>query len=114
MRLADVQLATRDGAVIARVTGEIDMSNAAEIDTALTDSTSNDSLGVVLDLSDADYLDSAGIQLIFRLADALRARGQALRLVVPSSSPVDDALRLAGIKNRVESAETVDDALAAL
>jgi anti-anti-sigma factor len=114
MRLADINFTTRDGAVIARVTGEIDISNAEEVSTAVTDAAPNEALGVVLDLTDVAYLDSAGIQLIYRLTQDLTARGQSLRLVIPDVSPVDDALRLAGIKDRIEVADAVDDAVAAL
>ena len=45
MTLADVQITVRDGAVIARVTGEIDMSNAGDLRTAIPDATPIDALG---------------------------------------------------------------------
>ncbi len=114
MRLADVQLTVGQEAVVARLTGEIDMSNAAELRTVITDATPNTVLGVVLDLSDVDYIDSAGIQLLYRLGESLRARGQALRLVIPTGSTVEATLRLAGIGRHVDVVEAVDDGLAAL
>jgi anti-sigma B factor antagonist len=114
MRIADVQFTTRDDAVIARLIGEIDLSNAGELRRAITDATPNDALGVVLDLTDVDYIDSTGIHLLYRLGDSLRARGQALRLVIPRDSPVDDTLRLAGIKRHVDVVEEVEQGLRAL
>ena len=111
MRLADVDFTTRDQVLIAHVTGEVDLSNAEQLGTALTDTTVNELLGLVLDLSDVDYLDSAGIQLIYRLRESLRSRGQTLRLVIPSTSPVRYALKLAGLTSTIEMAETVDEAL---
>lgn len=73
------------------------MSNAAQLRDELNAATSNDALGLVLDLSDVDYLDSAGIHLIHRLRDGLRTHGQQLRLVIPRDSLVNDTLRLAGL-----------------
>jgi anti-anti-sigma factor len=67
--------------------------------------------GMVLDLTEVDYLDSAGIQLIYHLREGLRARGQALSLVIPPGSAVDDALRLAGVKGQAQTFEAIADAL---
>ena len=114
MRLADVQLSSRDGAVIARVTGEIDMSNAGELRTAITDATANDCLGVVLDLGEVDYVDSAGIHLLYRLGESLRNRGQTLRVVIPPESAASDALRLSGVSRHAEIVEGLDDGVRAV
>ncbi len=110
MRLADLHFSSREGHVIAIVVGEIDMSNAQELARALSDQTPNDAQGLVLDLSGIDYLDSAGIHLIYRLRESLRARGQRLAVVVPRESPVFDALRLAGIERHLNLLGTVDAA----
>jgi anti-sigma B factor antagonist len=110
MRLADLHFSERDGYVIADVVGEIDMSNAAEIARTLADETPNDAQGLVLNLSGIDYLDSAGIHLIYRLRESLRTRGLRLAVVVPRESPVFDALRLAGIERHLNVLETVDAA----
>ena len=45
--------------------------------------TPNEAQGVVLDLSGVDYLDSAGIYVIFGMRASLQARGQTLILVIP-------------------------------
>jgi anti-sigma B factor antagonist len=114
LSLADVQFTDRGQAVVAQVTGEVDLSNAESIRNAITDVTSNSSLAVVLDLSELDYLDSAGIQLIYQLREDLRARGQELRLVIPPGSPATDALRLAGVERHLETTAAVEDALRGL
>ena len=114
MRLADVTFTSHSGDLIAHITGEIDHSNADDLGNALAGSLSNQSRGLIVDLSDVDYLDSAGIQLIYRLRESLSARRQRLALVIPTKSPAHDALRLAGVAKHVESIETLDDALDAL
>ena len=100
--------------LVARLTGEIDMSNARDLRAAIAESTPSESLGVVLDLTDVDYIDSAGIHLLHRLGESLRARGQALRVVIPPGSPTSDALRLAGIKRHVDVVAEVDEGCRAL
>ncbi|MBV9801688.1 MAG: STAS domain-containing protein [Solirubrobacterales bacterium] len=111
MSLADVQLTLAPNAVVARITGEVDMSNAEEMGATVIGATPTDAQGVVLDLSDLDYLDSAGIYVIFGMRASLQARGQSLVLVIPSGSPVHDVLRLAGAERPGEMADSVADAL---
>jgi len=114
VRLVDVQFEFREGVVIARVLGEIDMSNTADLRSAITEATPTAAAGVVLDLSDVDYIDSAGIHLLYRLGEVLRNRGQALRVVVPPTSPTSDALRLAGVKRHVDVVGELDEGLRAV
>jgi anti-anti-sigma factor len=111
VQLADVEFEPNDHAVVARVTGEVDLSNAENLGSALLDSMPNREHGLILDLSAVAYLDSAGIQLIYQLRERLRTRGQGLRLVIPASSPSHDALRLAGLTQHVEMADSVEEAI---
>jgi anti-anti-sigma factor len=111
VRLADVEFSDRAGAVIARVTGEIDLANAEGLAGAIVEAIPNETHALVLDLTDVLYIDSAGIRLIYQLRERLRVRGQALRLVAPEASASHDALRLAGVASHVETIETVDQAL---
>jgi anti-anti-sigma factor len=114
VRLADVQLSFRERVLIAHVTGEIDISNAGELRIAITEATPNGAFGAVLDLSDVDYIDSAGIHLLYRLGESLRNRRQTLRIVVPAQSPTADALRLAGITRHVDVVEKLDEGVRAV
>ena len=111
MSLADVQITLAPSALIAHVTGEVDMSNAEEVGATVIGATPNEAQGVILDLSGVDYLDSAGIYVIYGMRASLQARGQTLILVIPSTSPVHDSLRLAGAERSGEIAEAVDEAL---
>jgi anti-anti-sigma factor len=112
--LADVQFDIHGSVLVSTVTGEVDLSNATQIGDAVGEATPNTAHGVVLDLSRVDYLDSAGIHLIYRLRQNLRARGQTLMLVIPADSPVQDSLRLAGVTQHLSIAPSVDESLVAL
>jgi anti-anti-sigma factor len=111
MSIADVRFETAGPAVVAHLLGEIDLSNAAPIGRAIHDEIPNQALVLVLDMSEVDYLDSAGIQLMYQLREDLRIRGQQLRLVVPPDSPAADTLRLTGLDSYLQRYETVEAAL---
>ncbi len=57
----------QDGAAILTVTGEIDMSNAS----VLIDALENTQGHVVVDMSGVEYLDSAGLAVLFGHADRI-------------------------------------------
>jgi anti-anti-sigma factor len=110
--LGDVQLELQDSVLVARLTGEVDLSNARGMEEAIAVATPNHTTTVVVDLSQLDYLDSAGIQLLYRLREQLQIRGQDLRLVLPAGSPAADALKLAGVMDQLKTSDTLQDALA--
>ena len=110
-RLTDIELSERDAAVIARLSGEVDNSNAVELQRALEQRVPPAALGLIVDLSNVDYLDSAGIELIFQLARRLRDRRQHLRLIVPPSSPVRRVLAICDVGSVAPLDEAIEEAL---
>jgi anti-sigma B factor antagonist len=112
--LADVHFETVDHVVIVRLEGEIDMSNASELGTAITARVPGDATAVVLDLGAVEYLDSAGIHTVFELRERLKRRGQEIRLVVTPDSLIATTLEYAGVAGTIGTAGSVQDALADL
>jgi anti-sigma B factor antagonist len=112
--LADVTFETLDGVVVARLEGEVDMSNAAELGAAITARVASDARGLVLDLGDVGYVDSAGIHVFFELRERLTRRGQEVRVVLAGDSPVATALGYAGVQRALGAATTVRDAIKGL
>lgn len=112
--LADLRFEQIGNVTVATLTGDIDMSNADDVAAALIRVLGNEVLALVIDLSDVDYFDSAGIHLVYHLRERLRVRGQALRLVVPGNSKVRDTLVLAALLDSVGADETLETALAAV
>jgi stage II sporulation protein AA (anti-sigma F factor antagonist) len=111
VRLADLEFEVRDRTAVARITGEIDLSNVGTIRDALREGMPNHGLALVVDLSAIEYLDSSGIQLIYRLREDLRVRGQDLVLVIPPQSAANAALRLAGVEHHITTRPTLEEAL---
>jgi anti-anti-sigma factor len=112
--LATLQMETHGETPVARIVGEIDSSNASDFATRLKDVLPNHALGLVVDLTQTEYLDSSGVHLIFDLADALRRRQQILQLVVPTDSFVGDVLGVVNVSGAAQVAPTLKDALDAL
>ena len=101
MKLAHLDFDDRGDSVVVTVSGEIDLSNANAVGVEIGRSTPNSALRVILDLSSLIYLDSAGIQFIYRLREQLGVRGQELELIVPERSPARAALTFAGITDLI-------------
>jgi anti-anti-sigma factor len=106
-----LDLAVEDDVVVARVTGALDVSNAEDLRRAVAGQLDGSAPGLVVDLSEVTYLDSAGIELLFDLARRLRTRRQRLGLVVPDPAPVRHVVQLANLASVGFVCETLDAAL---
>lgn len=111
--LARVAVERRGRAVVATLTGEVDLSNAATVEDAVTGAVDSVT-GLALDLGGLSYLDSAGLALLSRLAGRLAGTAGGLRLVVPPEAVVHRTLRISGLAAAIPVDDTVDAALAAL
>ena len=111
-RLTELEFQERDGLMVATLAGEIDGSNTLELGRALAERLPTASRGLVLDLTAIGYLDSAGIELLFKLARRLRDRRQLLRIVVPQGSPVRRVLDICDVSSVAPLDDTVDAAVA--
>ena len=78
---------------VARVTGEIDLANAPRACDDLLAIAAN-AQGLVVDLTEVPYLDSAGVRILFQLARDLRRRDQTLVVTVPVGSPLRRLLKI--------------------
>ena len=112
--LARVEVALHDGVQVARVEGEVDASNVDHIHDRLRTLVTNQSESMVVDLSSTDYLDSAGINMLFRFGDEMRSHQLRLALVVVDGAPIARMLALTGLDRSVETFPGIDAALDAL
>jgi anti-sigma B factor antagonist len=111
--LAWVALERHGGTVLARLSGEIDLSNAGAVEDRVIGGLAG-ATAVAVDLSDLSYLDSAGLALLSRLAGRLTERSGSLRLVAPPEAVVGRTLSISGLASAIPVDETVGAALAAL
>jgi anti-anti-sigma factor len=100
-----------DGEVLtARITGEIDLSNASELEETIVDAVPNTALGMVVDLSGVEYLDSAGVRMLVHLVQRFRWRQQVMRAAAPDGSRVRGVLSMAGADGVIPVDATVTEA----
>lgn len=87
----------RDDTVRIAVAGEIDLENAAEAEHHILEAISNQVTAVTLDLGGLEYIDSAGLRVLFTLGTRLETLQIALRLLVPSESMIRRVIDLSGV-----------------
>jgi len=114
LRELTFDLDDRGDVVVARVDGEIDSSNASELQLALAARVPSAASVLALDLSGVTYLDSSGIELLFGLGRSLAARRQAIRLIVPETAPVRRVLELCAVESVAPIDGDLADVLAAI
>jgi anti-anti-sigma factor len=88
---------TQPGRLLIRLDGEIDLANAATVEMQLREVITNRTRSVSIDLSELDYLDSAGLRILFALVDRLELLQIALDVTVSAGSPARRAVELSGL-----------------
>ena len=76
-----------DDATILRVTGEVDLANAAVLDVAVRNAAAGGEGRTVVDLTELTYIDSAGLATLHRAWRRSQEEGGELIVVVPHDSP---------------------------
>jgi len=99
---------------VVRIAGEVDISNAGKLEADISDAVPNDAAGLVIDLSDTGFLDSAGIRMLFELGQRLGGRRQEVAVVVPPESLIRQSLVIVEVEQALPMHDTLDDAVDAL
>jgi anti-sigma B factor antagonist len=81
------------------VGGEIDLAAVVSLRRAVERAVTPDDRGLVLDLADVTYVDSAGLHLLVQVSQDLASHRQSLRLVVPPASTLRPLLAIAGLSD---------------
>jgi anti-anti-sigma factor len=95
-QLARLELERHGATTLARLSGEIDLSNAESLQSEILDAAAPSSV-LVIDLGGVEYMDSSAVLLLERTARRLSALGRELRIVVPNGSVAADVLGLVGM-----------------
>jgi anti-sigma B factor antagonist len=112
--LARLSFESEGDVELARVAGEVDASNVADLTQQLLDAISNNVRALVLDLTQTSYIDSSGISLIFDAAARMKNRRAQLRLVVSPKSFVGEVLAAVSMSDSVPIDPEVQAALRAV
>lgn len=113
MELARLEGRVVSSSYVVRVVGEIDASNASRVADEIAAMPESSASSLVIDLSETDYLDSAGIRMLFDVSARLEASGRSTCIAVSADSPIRQVLTLTEVHQVIPVAEDVDGAIRA-
>jgi anti-sigma B factor antagonist len=85
-----------DGRVVVALQGQVDLATAPQLAQAVAGATKQGSDAVVVDLTDVDFLDSAGVRALVESAQAAATAGVAVT-VTGASGWVARVLEITGV-----------------
>jgi anti-sigma B factor antagonist len=113
--LVGVDIETRrDDVVVARLTGELDISLAESVGRQIAEAMPSSARGVVVDMSRLDFLDSSGVSMLFGLVRKVRSHRQELHIVAPAGTPVTRVLEIVEFDRAAPIHADADAAIAAI
>jgi len=104
-----ITVRSEHGAVIAAVTGEIDISTVAQLRERLFELADNGGT-LIVDLNRVTFIDSAGLGALVGTARRAAAHGGSLHAICAQPQP-RKLLWMTGVDRRIPLASTVDDVL---
>lgn len=96
---AIVDASADNGSVRIRLTGEIDRANVAGVRQQIRAAISGQPTAMSVDLTNVNYINSTGKQLLCDLASCLQESHIVLELVVPFDSPTRRLIELSGLQS---------------
>ena len=109
--LIGVEIQQRDEVVVARLTGELDISVAEPTGRKIAQALPSSARGVVVDMSALEFMDSSGVSMLFSLARQVGSHRQQLRVVAPPGRPVSRVLEIVEFDRAAPVREDVDSAV---
>jgi anti-sigma B factor antagonist len=100
-----------DDTAVVTIAGELHLGTVAEWE-GRVESAAAGAPAVVLDLTELDFIDSAGVHALFRMVANADSHGSRLALVCPRERPARRLLQTLSLDTVVPMHETVDAARA--
>ena len=101
-----------DSISVVSVAGVVDMLTAPELEKAIAEAAKSAPSAVVVDMTDVEFLASAGMGVLIAAQDDL---APAIKLAVVADGPATSRpLKLVGVTDVVDLYATLDEAVAAL
>jgi anti-sigma B factor antagonist len=112
--LVQVQIEEREGddVIVARLTGELDIAGAESTGRRIAEAVPSSARGVVVDMTELEFIDSSGVSMLFALARRVGSRRQELRVVAPEGRPVARVLEIVEFERAAPVHVDLDSAVA--
>jgi anti-anti-sigma factor len=109
--LTQVEIEQRDDVVVARLTGELDISMAESTGRKIAEAVPSSARGLIVDMSELDFMDSSGVSMLFGLARQVGSHRQQLVVVAPAGRPVSRVLQIVEFGRAAPVREDLDAAV---
>lgn len=111
---ASFSLRTHAGALIMDVVGEVDIMNASDFRSAISDAATHNGGPFILALDRVAYFDSQTLEILVDLWKRLNLARRMMVIVAARTTPARRLLDVSAISSVVPTLENVDEALAAV
>jgi anti-sigma B factor antagonist len=104
-----------DDVFVVRIAGEVDMSHEEELRGELRNAVASNSNGIVVDLTECEFIDSSGVRALLLSREAQNSgKGSERLAVVASSEQILRILSVMGIDRVIPVKPTVEEAASAI
>lgn len=105
---------TVDGIPVVGVYGDIDITNAVDVEKDLRDAVLPAAPGLVIELTNVGYFSSATLRILMDLHEDMMTRGQQLRVVMAQDAPMRRVLLLTKLDRLIPLHLTLSEAVSAI
>jgi anti-sigma B factor antagonist len=106
----EIQINDHKRVSVVAITGRVDGSTAGEFEAALTSLTDAGKFNIILDMSDVDFVSSAGLRVLVNTRKVVNSAGGKILLAEPSQQVID-TLDIAGLDVLFEQFEDRETAI---
>lgn len=106
----EIQINDHKRVSVVAITGRVDGSTAGEFEAALTSLTDAGQFNIILDMSDVDFVSSAGLRVLVNTRKVVNSAGGKILLAEPSQQVID-TLDIAGLDVLFEQFEDRETAI---
>ena len=107
----ELRIKKRGSVPVAHVSGDLDLASTGTVRERLLTAVDNQDTGLVIDLSDTGYVDSAGVNLMFEVAERLTVRQLAFAIACPEGGLVERIFELVNLSSVADVYHSVDAAV---
>jgi stage II sporulation protein AA (anti-sigma F factor antagonist) len=101
----------QDGFIILRPSGQLTSANAGEFDNEIRSRINSKDSRVIIDLSDLNYISSAGLRVLLVLARFLKD-GEGTLAVCSMNNTISQVFEVTGFSSVMETYPTLNEAIA--
>jgi anti-sigma B factor antagonist len=108
---AGVELIRNGRVIVARMPVEVEITQTPVLRGQLIQAVENRDLGLVIDLTATEYLDSSGVNMLFELGEGLAARQLRMAVVMPRGGLVERVVSIVDLGSAMPIYRDIESAV---